>query len=71
MIKVEFENGHEQLYDDLDAVAEALGEAVGISIPDRVYDCDAKGDELENGREYGCEWSVKLIVLDKDTDTNS
>jgi hypothetical protein len=60
-----------RFYDDLDAVAEALGEALGISIPDRVYDCDAKREELENGREYGCQWSVKIIVLDKDTEQNS
>lgn len=69
MIKVEFENGHEEIYDDLDATAEALVDAVGVSGVRRVYDCDAEGDEIEGGRDYGCEWSVELVALD--TESNS
>jgi hypothetical protein len=69
VIKVEFENGHEQIYDDLDAVAEALIEAVGVSVPNRVYDCDHEGNEIDEGRDYACEWSVELVALD--TESNS
>jgi hypothetical protein len=71
MINVEFENGDEQLFDDLDAVADALVDAVGVSGIRRIYDCDAEGNEIEDGREYGCEWSVRLYALDEDTEQNS
>jgi hypothetical protein len=71
MIKVEFENGDEQIYDNLDSAAEALLDAVGVGAVRRIYDCDAVGNEIEGGREYGCEWSVKLHGLDEDTEQNS
>jgi hypothetical protein len=71
MIKVEFENGHEQIYDDLNAAAERLVDAVGVSAVRRIYDCDAEGNEIENGLEYGCEWSVRLCSVNQDTQDNS
>jgi len=69
VIKVEYENGHEEVYVDLDAVAEALVDAVGVSGVRRIYDCDGEGNEIEVGREYGCEWSVRVVALD--TESNS
>lgn len=69
MVKVEYENGHGEIYDDLDAAAKALVDAVGVSGIRRIYDCDAEGNEIKGGREYGCEWSVKLVALD--TESNS
>ena len=71
MIRVEFENGHEEIFDGLDAVAEALLDAVGVSGVRRIYNCDAEGNEIEGGLEYGCEWSVKLNAVDEDTGQSS
>ena len=60
-IKVWWDDGTSNDYDTLKDAEEAILNNAGITGVDSVHEYDPATDN--EGKYYGCEWSVKLVLL--------
>ncbi len=61
-VKIEFDDGTEITVNCMAAAETEILSSFGQGgLPIRIYDVDGEGEEIENGKEYSCDWSVSLV----------